>query len=238
MSGRAHPSNPRALAGLVSRESELAFLLRCLIKRSPRPPPKGQLAFTVIGCGWALFGNRAAGKRPREGQSVCKTPSKTTITNHGGLKNFDTPRDGGQEGEIVLRVWGSAVAPEGVLHHVHPLGDSPRRSGARVPKVLPSAEIKGILTGLIVAVPLEPSGGAAVGNDVEKPQELAVEPPAGGDDAGKEGGVAGPVACHLGVSCALQEAAWLRITERPILDDVGEVIAEFVVDCTSRTRWR
>ena len=27
-------------------------------------------------------------------------------------------------------------------------------------------------------------GGAAVGNDVEEPQELAVEPPAGGDDAG------------------------------------------------------
>ena len=33
------PSNPRALACLVSRESELAFLLRSLIKRSPPPPP-------------------------------------------------------------------------------------------------------------------------------------------------------------------------------------------------------
>jgi len=59
------------------------------------------------------------------------------------------------------------VALEGVLRHVHPLGDSPRRSvadsGARVPKVLPSAELGGILAGLIIAVPLEPSGGAALG---------------------------------------------------------------------------
>ena len=62
------------------------------------------------------------------------------------------------------------MAPEGVLRHVHPLGDSPRRclsdGGARVPKVLPSAELEGILAGLIIAVPLEPSGAAAVGNDV------------------------------------------------------------------------
>ena len=88
-------------------------------------------------------------------------------------------------------VGGSAVAPEGVLRHVHPLGDSPRRcladGGACVPKVLPAAELEGILAGLIVAVPLEPAGGAAVSNDVEEPQELAVEPPAGGDDAGEEG---------------------------------------------------
>ena len=56
-----------------------------------------------------------------------------------------------------------------------------------MPKALTSAELEGILAGLIIAVPLEPSGGAAVGNDVEEPQELAVEPPAGGDDAGEEG---------------------------------------------------
>ena len=83
------------------------------------------------------------------------------------------------------------MAPEGVLRHVHPLGDSPRRcladGGACVPKVLPAAELEGILAGLIVAVPLEPAGGAAVSNDVEEPQELPVEPPAGGDDAGEEG---------------------------------------------------
>jgi hypothetical protein len=36
----------------------------------------------------------------------------------------------------------------------------------------------------------EPFGGAAVGNDVEETQELTVEAPAGGDDAGQEGGIA------------------------------------------------
>ena len=49
------------------------------------------------------------------------------------------------------------MAPEGVLRHVHPLGDSQRRcvadGGARGPKVLPAAELEGILAGLIVAVP-------------------------------------------------------------------------------------
>jgi len=68
-----------------------------------------------------------------------------------------------------------------------PLGDSPCRSladsGARVPKVLPTAELEGFLTGLIIAMPLEPVGGAAVGDDVEEAQELAVKAPAGGDDA-------------------------------------------------------
>ncbi len=139
------------------------------------------------------------------------------------------------------------MAPEGavprVLRHVHPLGDSPRRclayAGARVPKVLPSAELEGILAGLIIAVPLEPAGGAAVSNDAEEPQELAVEPPGGGDDchndAGEEGvlefSVAGPVARHLGASDVLEDAVGLRITECPIATDVCEVIAtEFVVD--------
>ena len=89
--------------------------------------------------------------------------------------------NGGRVGEVVLHVGGNAVAAEGVLRHVHPLGDSPRRcladGGACVPKVLPAAELEGILAGLIVAVPLEPAGGAAVSNDVEEPQELPVEPP-------------------------------------------------------------
>ena len=145
----------------------------------------------------------------------------------------------GRVGEVVLRVGGNAVASEGVLRHVHPLGDSPRRcladGGACVPKVLPAAELEGILAGLIVAVPLEPAGGAAVSNDVEEPQELPVEPPAGGDDAGEEGmpdfSVAGPVACHLGASCVLEDAGGLRITECPIATDVGKVVTtEFVVD--------
>jgi len=61
-----------------------------------------------------------------------------------------------------------------VLRDLHPLGDSPCRSlansGARVPKVLPTAEVEGFLTGLIIAMPLEPVGGAAVGDDVEGAQ--------------------------------------------------------------------
>ena len=99
-----------------------------------------------------------------------KLHPQTTLPNNGGLKNLDTRGDGGRIGEIVLHIGGSAVAPEGVLRQVHPLGDSPRRcladGGARVPKVLPSAEHEDILAGLIVAVPLEPAGGAAVSNDV------------------------------------------------------------------------
>ena len=47
-------------------------------------------------------------------------------------------------------------------------------NGARVPKVLPAAELEGVLTGLIVAMPPETVGGAAVGDDVEEAQELAV----------------------------------------------------------------
>ena len=86
------------------------------------------------------------------------------------MKNLDTRRDCGRIGKIVLHGGGSAVAPEGVLRHVHPLGDSQRRcladGGARVPKVLPSVELEGILAGLIIAMLLEPASGAAAGNDV------------------------------------------------------------------------
>jgi len=62
------------------------------------------------------------------------------------------------------------VAAKGMLGDLKPLGDSPCRSladgCARVPKVLPTAELEGFLTGLIIAMPLEPVGGAAVGDDV------------------------------------------------------------------------
>ena len=56
-----------------------------------------------------------------------KLHSQTKLTNDGGLKNLDTRGDSGRVGEIVLHVGGSAVAPEGVLRHMHPLGNSPRR---------------------------------------------------------------------------------------------------------------
>ena len=119
------------------------------------------------------------------------------------------------------------------------MGDSPCRSvadsGARVPKELPNAE-QGVLTGLIIVMPPEPFGGAAVGNDVEEAQELTVEAPACGDDAGQEGmldsSISRPVAVHLGASGALQDPAWLRVTERPVSANVSQVIAaEVVVDC-------
>jgi len=40
LEGRPSPLHPRALACLVSRDSELAYLLRSLIKFSPPPPPR------------------------------------------------------------------------------------------------------------------------------------------------------------------------------------------------------
>jgi len=131
-------------------------------------------------------------------------------------------RDSGREGEVVLHGGGNAAAAKGVLRDLHPVGDSPCRSladsGARVPKVLPTVELEGFLTGPIVAMPLEPVEGAAVGDDVEEAQELGGEAPAGGDDAGQEGvfesGISGPVAVHLGAGGALEDPAWLRVAKR------------------------
>ena len=61
-------------------------------------------------------------------------------------------REGGREGEVVLRVWVNAVATENMLGDLNPLGDGPCRSladnGARVPEVLPAAELEGFLDGL------------------------------------------------------------------------------------------
>ena len=80
------------------------------------------------------------------------------------LGSQDTRRDGGREGEVVLHGGGNAVAAKGVLGDLNPLGDSPCRiladGGACVPKILPTAELEGFLTGLIVAMPPEPGGGA------------------------------------------------------------------------------
>jgi len=74
-----------------------------------------------------------------------------------------------------------AVAAKGVLGDLNPLGDGSCRSladnGARVPKILPAAELEGSLIGLMVAMQPEPVGGAAVGDDVEEAQELAMEAP-------------------------------------------------------------
>ena len=49
------------------------------------------------------------------------------------------------------------MATEGMLGDLNPLGDGPCRSladnGARVPKILPAAELEGFLIGLSVAIP-------------------------------------------------------------------------------------
>ena len=49
------------------------------------------------------------------------------------------------------------MATEGMLGDLNPLGDGPccglADHGARVPKILPAAELEGSLTGLIVAMP-------------------------------------------------------------------------------------
>jgi hypothetical protein len=57
---------------------------------------------------------------------------------------------------VIPRVWENT---EGMLGNLNPLGDGPGRSladhGARVPEVLPAAELEGFLAGLIIAMPQE-----------------------------------------------------------------------------------
>jgi len=133
----------------------------------------------------------------------------------------------------------NTVATKGMLGDLNPLGDGPcclADHGARVPEVLPAAELEGFLAGLIIAMPAEPVCGAAVGDDVEEAQELAVEASDGGDYAGQEGvcesGVAGPVAVHLGASGTLEDPAGLRFAKGPVSAHVSQMIStELVVNC-------
>ena len=87
------------------------------------------------------------------------------------------------------------MAAKGVLGDLNPLGDGSCRSladnGARVPKILPTvaAELEGSLTGIIVATPPEPVGGAAGKNSPWRRRRRRrrrgfMEAPAGGDDVG------------------------------------------------------
>ena len=60
LEGQGPPLRPRALACLVSRDSELAYLLRSLIKLSPPPPSREQRAragrqFMSKTCGCSTF---------------------------------------------------------------------------------------------------------------------------------------------------------------------------------------
>ena len=71
------------------------------------------------------------GKTGRKGaqcvaQCILDT-SQVYKNNDEARGNLDIRRDGSREGEVVLRVGESAGATEGVLRHMHPLGDSARR---------------------------------------------------------------------------------------------------------------
>ena len=79
--------------------------------------------------------------------------------------------------------------------------------------------------------------GAAVGEDVEEAQELAVDAPGSAHDARQEGvgdtrprGVGLPVAMHLGPRCRLEELVWLGMPELPVAADVDHVVAAKLVD--------
>ena len=56
--------------------------------------------------------------------------------------------------KVIPRVWENTVATEGMLGNLNPLGDGPCFSladhGARVPEVLPAAELEGFLTLLYI----------------------------------------------------------------------------------------
>ena len=77
-------------------------------------------------------------------------------------------REGG--GKVIPRVWENTVATEGMLGNLNPLGNGPGRGladhGARVPEVLPAAELEGFLTGLTISMPRKPGCGAAMGDDI------------------------------------------------------------------------
>ena len=98
-------------------------------------------------------------------------------------------REGGREGEVIPRVWENTVATEGMLGNLNPLGDGPGRSladhGARVPEVLPAAELEGFLPGLTIAMPREPVFGAEATSTVR----VARYPANRQKEAGLRGGV-------------------------------------------------
>ena len=75
--------------------------------------------------------------------------------------------------------------------HPRPSGDSKRRGvadgGARVPEVLTASELEGFVAGVVGPELLEPSDGAAVGEDIEKTQESTVDATRGAHHARQEG---------------------------------------------------
>ena len=121
MRGGAPPSKPRALACLVSRDSELAFLLRSLIKLSPPPPPRIPLgAFLILG---GFYSEVALQKREAEGTVRTKHQLNLDPNPEGTQKNLDDRRYGGREEQRIPHVGGGAGAAQGVTGHLRALGD-------------------------------------------------------------------------------------------------------------------
>ena len=79
--------------------------------------------------------------------------------------------------EVVLGVGGGAGATQGVLGHVHTLGNRTRRSvsdgGACVPGVLNATKLEGLVAGVIIPELRKPADCPAMCDDVEEPQKLA-----------------------------------------------------------------
>ena len=93
------------------------------------------------------------------------------------------PRSGAEFGRLspfcsILIV--GAGATYGVLGHVHALGNRTRRvvadGGARVAEVLTAAELEDLVAGVVIPGLREPAVSLAVGEDVEQPKKLAMDP--------------------------------------------------------------
>ena len=105
---------------------------------------------------------------------------------------------------------------KGVFGDTRAAGDRERRGVAdgcaRVPEILTAPELERLFAGVMGPELLEPAFAAAVGEDVEEAQELAMDATRGADNARQEGvgdtrprGVGLRVAVHLGPRCGLEE---------------------------------
>ena len=85
---------------------------------------------------------------------------------------------------------GGAGATQGVLGNTGSSSDGERRGmadgGARVPEVLPTAELEGCIA-RVGPEHLEPTEGASVSEDIEESQEFAVDATRGAHHAGQKG---------------------------------------------------
>jgi hypothetical protein len=116
---------------------------------------------------------------------------RTCLSRHGeGLGGGRRLLEGQQAPAAPLRAaggraghpacWGKHGGGACVLGHTRASSDraccSVTNGGARVPEVLAPTKLEGLVTGMIIAHPREPAGGPAVSDDVEEPQEFAMQP--------------------------------------------------------------